>query len=86
MSRTLTIPLAVAALAVSAAPASAVTSENKALSVDTDADGLSDSYETSSAAKRKARSSTLRMYRYDGSPTAKYYLENAWPSKVEISG
>jgi phage tail-like protein len=32
------------------------------------------------------RSVTLTMYATDGTATAKYYLENAWPSKVEISG
>jgi phage tail-like protein len=31
------------------------------------------------------RSCTLTMYATDGTPTAKYYLESAWPSKVEIS-
>jgi phage tail-like protein len=36
------------------------------------------------AAARK--SCTLTMYASDGTATAKYYLENAWPSKVEISG
>jgi hypothetical protein len=29
---------------------------------------------------------TLIMYTVGGTPTAKYYLELAWPSKVEISG
>lgn len=28
---------------------------------------------------------TLTMYATDGTATAKYYLESAWPSKVEIS-
>jgi phage tail-like protein len=32
------------------------------------------------------RSCTLTMYATDGQPTAKYYLENAWPAKIEISG
>jgi phage tail-like protein len=32
------------------------------------------------------RSCTLTMYATDGQATAKYYLENAWPSKIEISG
>jgi phage tail-like protein len=36
------------------------------------------------AAARK--SLTLTMYASDGTATAKYYLESAWPSKVEISG
>jgi phage tail-like protein len=36
------------------------------------------------AAARK--SCTLTMYATDGTATAKYYLEAAWPSKVEISG
>jgi phage tail-like protein len=36
------------------------------------------------AAARK--SCTLTMYATDGTATAKYHLENAWPSKVEISG
>ncbi len=35
---------------------------------------------------RARRSCTLAMYATDGQPTAKYYLENAWPAKVEISG
>ena len=26
------------------------------------------------------------MYASDGTATAKYYLESAWPSQVEISG
>ena len=34
------------------------------------------------AAARK--SCTLTMYATDGTATAKYYLESAWPSKVEI--
>ena len=29
---------------------------------------------------------TLIMYDYDGTATARYHLEAAWPSKVEISG
>jgi phage tail-like protein len=28
----------------------------------------------------------LVMYATDGSPVARFYLENAWPSKVEIGG
>lgn len=36
------------------------------------------------AAARK--SATLTMYGPDATATAKYYLESAWPSKVEISG
>ena len=32
------------------------------------------------------RSCTLTMYDYDGKPVARYYLENAWPSKIEIGG
>ena len=31
------------------------------------------------------KSCTLTMYATDGKATAKYYLESAWPSKVEIS-
>lgn len=31
------------------------------------------------------KSATLTMYAPDGTPTARYYLESAWPSKVEIS-
>jgi phage tail-like protein len=26
------------------------------------------------------------MYNYDGQPVARYHLENAWPSKMEIGG
>jgi hypothetical protein len=37
-----------------------------------------------SASPASARSCTLTMYSTDGTATAKYYLENAWPSKVEI--
>jgi len=36
------------------------------------------------AAARK--SCTLTMYATDGTPVARYHLESAWPSKVEISG
>ena len=36
------------------------------------------------AAARK--SCTLTMYDSDGTPVARYHLEDAWPSKVEISG
>ena len=32
------------------------------------------------------KSCTLTMYATDGTPTARYRLESAWPSKVEISG
>jgi len=39
--------------------------------------------EGQTAAARK--SATLTMYNTAGEPVAKYYLENAWPSKVEIS-
>lgn len=35
---------------------------------------------------RARRSCTLTMYATDGQPTAKYYLESAWPAKIEISG
>jgi hypothetical protein len=31
------------------------------------------------------KSATLVMYASDGTATARYYLESAWPSKVEIS-
>ena len=31
------------------------------------------------------KSCTLTMYAPDGSATARYYLESAWPSKIEIS-
>lgn len=36
------------------------------------------------AAARK--SASLVMYDYDGKPVARYHLENAWPSKVEVGG
>ncbi|HKY60353.1 MAG TPA: phage tail protein [Gemmatimonadota bacterium] len=36
------------------------------------------------AAARK--SASLVMYDYDGKPIARYHLENAWPSKIEIGG
>lgn len=36
------------------------------------------------AAARK--SASLVMYNYEGKPVARYHLENAWPSKVEIGG
>lgn len=36
------------------------------------------------AAARK--SASLVMYDYDGKPVARYHLQNAWPSKVEIGG
>ncbi|HET6342028.1 MAG TPA: phage tail protein [Gemmatimonadota bacterium] len=36
------------------------------------------------AAARK--SASLVMYDYDGKPVARYHLENAWPSKIEIGG
>jgi T4-like virus tail tube protein gp19 len=32
------------------------------------------------------RNATLTMYDRDGTAAARYYLESAWPSKVEISG
>jgi phage tail-like protein len=31
------------------------------------------------------KSATLTMFATDGTPVARYQLENAWPSKVEIS-
>ncbi len=31
------------------------------------------------------RSATLTMYAPDGTATARYHLESAWPSKIEIS-
>jgi phage tail-like protein len=34
------------------------------------------------AAARK--SASLVMYNYDGKPVARYHLENAWPSKIEL--
>ncbi|WP_328455223.1 MULTISPECIES: phage tail protein [unclassified Amycolatopsis] len=34
------------------------------------------------AAARK--SCSLVMYNFDGKPVARYYLENAWPSKLEV--
>ena len=36
------------------------------------------------AAARK--SCSLVMYNVDGQPVARYHLENAWPSKIEIGG
>lgn len=30
------------------------------------------------------KSASLVMYDYDGKPVARYHLENAWPSKIEI--
>ncbi|GAA3988992.1 MULTISPECIES: phage tail protein [Allokutzneria] len=30
------------------------------------------------------KSCSLVMYNFDGQPVARYYLENAWPSKLEI--
>jgi phage tail-like protein len=36
------------------------------------------------AAARK--NASLVMYSTDGSPVARYYLENAWPSKLETGG
>ena len=32
------------------------------------------------------KSCSLIMYNFDGAPVARYHLENAWPSKLEISG
>lgn len=32
------------------------------------------------------RSCSLTMYNSDGKPVAKYFLEKAWPSKVELAG
>ena len=31
------------------------------------------------------KNATLTMYTTDGTSVARYYLENAWPSKIEIS-
>ena len=31
------------------------------------------------------KSCSLIMYNYDGAPVARYHLENAWPSKLEVS-
>lgn len=36
------------------------------------------------AAARK--SCSLIMYNYDGAPVARYHLEHAWPSKLEVGG
>jgi phage tail-like protein len=36
------------------------------------------------AAARK--SCSLVMYNTDGKPVARYHLENAWPSKIEVGG
>ena len=30
------------------------------------------------------KSCSLVMYNYDGAPVARYHLEHAWPSKLEI--
>jgi phage tail-like protein len=30
------------------------------------------------------KSASLVMYNYDGKPVARYHLEHAWPSKIEI--
>jgi phage tail-like protein len=32
------------------------------------------------------KSCSLVMYNVDGAPVARYYLENAWPAKLEIGG
>jgi len=32
------------------------------------------------------KSCSLVMYNVDGKPVARYYLENAWPAKLEIGG
>jgi phage tail-like protein len=32
------------------------------------------------------KSCSLVMYNYDGAPVARYHLENAWPSKLEVGG
>jgi phage tail-like protein len=32
------------------------------------------------------KSCSLIMYNYDGAPVARYHLEQAWPSKLEIGG
>ena len=32
------------------------------------------------------KSASLVMYNYDGQPVARYHMENAWPSKIEIGG
>jgi len=31
------------------------------------------------------KSCSLVMYNYDGQPVARYHLEHAWPSKLEVS-
>jgi len=33
-----------------------------------------------------ARQTTVVVFAHDGSPVARYHLENAWPSKLEIGG
>ena len=38
---------------------------------------------TAQPATAKNKSSTLTMYTTDGTATAKYYLETAWPNSVE---
>jgi|SRR3954469_16797287 phage tail-like protein len=32
------------------------------------------------------KSCSLVMYNYDGAPVARYHLEQAWPSKLEVGG
>jgi len=32
------------------------------------------------------KSCSLIMYNYDGAPVARYHLEQAWPSKLEVGG
>ena len=33
-----------------------------------------------------ARRATIVVFAHDGSPVARYHLENAWPSKLDVSG
>ncbi len=33
-----------------------------------------------------ARRATIVVFAHDGSPVARYHLENAWPSKLEVGG
>jgi phage tail-like protein len=37
-------------------------------------------------AQQGRKSASIVMYNYDGQPVARYHIENAWPSKMEIGG
>lgn len=37
-------------------------------------------------APQSRKSASIVMYNYDGQPVARYHIENAWPSKMEIGG